>query len=243
MIARRASLAIGALALCASLAGAQQRQRDRMSIEPGPNPSAIVSAELAFARMARERGQWTAFRETADEDAIMFAPGPVNAREWLKKRAEPAQVLSWAPRAVYVSCDGGYAVSTGPWTHPDGSSGTFITLWRRQRNGSFKWVIDFGSNSPFPAAANGDDLLIDGKVADCAGRQRDMARFRRDREERMPVVPIPNPPPASGEGQSVDGSLRWRWSSGPSERKLAVTMRYQGGEQTVIDQIVPVAAP
>src|SRR3546814_4565755 len=45
------------------------------------NPSAFIAAELAFARLARDKWQWTAFRETAADDAVMFMPQRVLARD------------------------------------------------------------------------------------------------------------------------------------------------------------------
>jgi len=239
LTARAAIVAAGALMLGATIAAAQQGapRGGRVRMMAAPNPSAVVSAELAFARLAQVRGQWTAFRETAADDAIMFVPGTVNARDWLRRQTDPAQAVRWSPRAVYVSCDGGYALSTGPWTRPDGSSGTFNTIWRRQRKGGFKWVLDFGSDRPFSAGS--DDMLIDGKVADCAGRRGpggpggDDEGDDRRRPRALPVVEIPNPPPQSGEGQSNDGTLRWRWTNDATSRALVVTMRYQGEEREI----------
>ena len=69
-----------------------------------------VSAE-AFARAAQEKGQWTAFREYAADDALMFVPQPVAAKDWLKKQANPAQAVTWQPYAVWSSCDGSLAVT------------------------------------------------------------------------------------------------------------------------------------
>lgn len=40
---------------------------------------AVVEAEQASAGLAQTAGQWTAFRQAAAEDAIMFAPGPPSA--------------------------------------------------------------------------------------------------------------------------------------------------------------------
>ena len=79
------------LAGCAAGGGRlNDRERyDRVMGSPVANPSAIVQAELAFARLAQEEGQWTAFRETATDDAIMFTPDLVNAQQWLKGKADP----------------------------------------------------------------------------------------------------------------------------------------------------------
>ena len=46
-----------ALAVCGVSGDAR-----RYNLRPTANPSAVVAAELAFARAAQEKGQWTAFR-------------------------------------------------------------------------------------------------------------------------------------------------------------------------------------
>lgn len=227
------------------------------------NPSAVVAAELGFARLAQEKGQWTAFRETADKDAVMFVPDAVNAQSWLRKRADPSKALTWQPYRVVVSCDGGYALSTGPWTAPNGQTGTFNTIWRRQRDGNFKWILDFGSDAKTPIQP---DPIIDGKVAQCARRGATTASDRgatmgadrgaamgpgrdgpprgdrkADEKAREKAALIPNPPPLSGEGQSADGSLRWRWTKGATENSFEVTMRDGDGERTVTRVVAPTA--
>ena len=43
---------------------------DRTPKQPaGIHPSAVIAEEIAFARMAQDKGQWTAFRATATKDA------------------------------------------------------------------------------------------------------------------------------------------------------------------------------
>ncbi len=219
-------------------------QPQRLRGAPGgiglANPSAIVAAELAFARLAREKGQWTAYRETADKDAALFAPGVVNAQVWLRKRADPAEPLSWQPHRIFISCDGSYAVATGPLhkTGDAGKGGSFTTIWRQQKNGSYRWVLDFGSNTAAPA---NEDNIIDARVADCArrGAIEQMRDDDRRRGKRPDVVPIPNPPPASGTGQSADGTLRWSWTG----QTVEVVMHYQGKDERVISDTARTAAP
>lgn len=234
MIGRAASFAACALLLGATTVAADAQQR-RPRGALSANPSAIVSAELAFARLAREKGQWTAFRETAEKDAVMFVPDAVNAQAWLRKRADPPESVSWRPERVFVSCDGTYALSTGPWSGPNDTAGSFYTVWRRQKNGDYKWVLDFGTTKPAPAQEEG---VIEGKVATCAGGPR--PDRRGDDPARDPVL-IANPPPLSGEGQSADGSLRWRWAREEKNRVFELFMRQADGEQSVLRVIEPVA--
>ena len=85
-------------------------------LTPAGNPSALIAAEIAFARLAREKGQWTAFRETADDDAEMFTPRRVVAKDWLKGRKDPAQAVQWETHRAYASCDGSFGVTYGGWT-------------------------------------------------------------------------------------------------------------------------------
>lgn len=253
MIRRLAALTSVALLAGATLAGAQPQRMMRGPAGFGSgNPSAIVSAELSFARLAQEKGQWTAFRETADKDAVMFVPQAVNAQAWLKKRADPPKAIAWQPYRVFVSCDGSYGLSTGPWTRPDGSTGTFSTIWRRQKDGGYKWVADFGSGTQIPRQ---EDIIIEGKVARCAGRRGDGPREGIDgrppsgergdgrRPGKYQPVLIAIPPPASGQGQSDDGSLRWSWTKGETETRFVVMMRGESGDQTVLEETAPAGTP
>lgn len=108
---RRTLIAAAALAVVASGA-VSARERDRPL---AANPSGFIAAEIAFARLAQEKGQWTAFRETAAPEAVMFVPQRVKARDWLKSQKDPAEAVKWQAHAVYVSCDGNVGVTTGAW--------------------------------------------------------------------------------------------------------------------------------
>ena len=119
-----------------------------------PDASAFVAAELAFARLAQERGQWTAFRATAAPDAMMFVPGRVRAQDWLRGRADPPAAVRWQPHAAFVACDGSAAATTGaaqwPGAGPTAGHGLFTTVWARQPGGDLRWVLDHGAPVPTP---------------------------------------------------------------------------------------------
>ena len=154
---RAAGLGLLALAVSLGAAAADARPRQRPGGPAGAgsaNPSALVAMELAFNRMAQDKGQWTAFREFADEDAVMFVPQAVKARDWLKGRGDPAQAVTWQPYQVWMSCDGTLGVTKGAWQRPNGTVGYFTTIWRKQgkpgKNGEYLWVLDQGDVLPEP---------------------------------------------------------------------------------------------
>ncbi len=65
------------------------REREHQRIRRA-DPAKVIATELAFARAAQEKGQWTAFAEFAADDAVMFVPQPVNAEGMAEEAAEPA---------------------------------------------------------------------------------------------------------------------------------------------------------
>ncbi|MBD3730873.1 MAG: hypothetical protein IE933_14330 [Sphingomonadales bacterium] len=157
--------ALAAVATGAATGADAKRQRD---LPPRANPGEVVATELAFARAAQDEGQWTAFADYATKDAVMFVPEPVNAQEWLKKRANPEQAVKWQPHKVWSSCDGSLAVTKGAWQRPDGSVGYFTTVWERQKKGEYRWVLDRGDalQTPLP-----EPEMIAAEVATCNGKR------------------------------------------------------------------------
>jgi hypothetical protein len=248
LIGRAARLAAIALLVGAAGAGAQRPSMPGgMSFHANANPSTVVAAEIAFARLGRDEGQWTAFRKTADSDAILFVPAPVNALSWLTKRANPPKSIVWAPDRVLMSCDGSYGVVHGHAEYPDGRKGGYVTLWRRQENGDYKWVLDW-STEQVEIAEDG----VDGRIADCPARaapgaeapplrHRDVRQQEKSRRNswKKDVVRIAAPPPANGQGQSVDATLHWAWTNTPDgTRTLKVTARHRGEPISFIDDSI-----
>lgn len=217
MTRRAILIALGAAALIAA--------RPPMRVQP--NPSAVIAAEIAFNRLAREKGQWTAFRETAAKDAVMFVPERVVAQDWLKGRADPARSVAWAPHRVYISCDGRLAASTGGWSRPDGSVGYFTTLWRLDKKGRWEWILDHGDT--LSAAREAPEFLV-GKVATCRrGGKPAPERAGDDNGDDKT-----GPPP--------DDSLVWTAEVAPDKGRHIVVRMWTGQDyENVIDD--QVAAP
>lgn len=113
----------------------------------------VVEAERAFAALAQEKGQWTAFRATAAPDAIMFLPRASSAHAFLKDRKDPPRSVRWWPNKAWQSCDGALAVTTGGALWPDGRHGWFTTVWQKQPDGGWKWLLDHGGFTEKPRPA------------------------------------------------------------------------------------------
>ena len=128
----------------ARLSLARAERPSTSSWPTGGEPQTALDAERAFVAMVEEKGQWTAFRATAHPEAWMFVPEAVKARTWLNGRSDPAQSVRRWPTAAWVSCDGRHAVTTGGTLWPDGSHGFFTTVWRRERDGGWRWLVDHG---------------------------------------------------------------------------------------------------
>jgi hypothetical protein len=199
------------------------------------NPSAIVAVELAFARAAQEKGQWTAFADYAADEAVMFVPQAAAARNWLKGRANPAEAVRWQPHQIWTSCDGTLAVSKGAWQRPDGSTGYFTTVWKRQRNGDYKWVLDQGDGLDQPLQA---PAMIGGTVADCGARDGRFERRRRPEPAAITALSCGGGT-CRGGGTSADGTLTYSYSVAPSgAREFAVQLRQQGEMHDVLSSEV-----
>ncbi len=221
-------LALAGLALLCTPALARDR-RDNRDGHGNANPSAVVAAEVAFAQLAQAKGQWTAFRSTATKDAVMFVPQMTYAQAYLNGKADPAAAVKWQPHQIWSSCDGSLAVTRGGWQRADGSTGYFTTVWQRQQNLKYKWVLDQGEALPMPL--DGPEMIA-AKVADCpAGYRPERAPKPRDFKGSLPALD-----PAHRSGRSLDGTLGWDVTvAADGARRFVVTMTSGGQPMTVQD--------
>ena len=136
--------------------GFAQKEKEQTALE------SMVATELAFAKMAKDVGTRPAFSAFIADDGILFRPGPVKGKEWLAKNPSPASDkhpwLSWYPAIADISLAGDMGYTTGPWEfRPDVNDakavafGNFLTVWKKQADGSWKFAIDLGISGPQPS--------------------------------------------------------------------------------------------
>ena len=210
--------ALMSLAACAPQNGPRERGR----IAPAANPGQVIATERAFARMAAEKGTWTAFRHYATKDALWPAPGPtsglVNVQQSLKGTPDPVQPVIWGPDAAWSSCDGSFAVTTGEAVFPGGRKSRFVTVWQRQDDGEYRWVLDQGF------ASGGGEVspdLIPARVAECVKGPRPSPLARRSA--------------LWGSGKANDGTLAWETAiAADCSRTAIVRMLGADGMQEVL---------
>lgn len=122
---------------------------------PPQDVAAFAEAERAFARDAAARGIQPAFLSHLAPGAIVFRPGPVDAHAWLADHPGSAEArLEWEPVYVEVSSGGDLGWTTGPWAYRRAAGGEpvafghYVTVWRRQPDGTLRAVIDAGHDHP-----------------------------------------------------------------------------------------------
>jgi ketosteroid isomerase-like protein len=147
----RSLILIGALALLAACVSAPAEQ----SVTAAP----VIAAERAFAARAGEVGWIPAFREyTAPDGQLVGQGGIASAPERMAALPDDGERnLYWAPVYAGIARSGDFGFTTGPASFDAERTPRvqYFTVWRRQPDGSWKWVFDGG---PGPVAEPGPYL-------------------------------------------------------------------------------------
>jgi ketosteroid isomerase-like protein len=124
-----------------------------------PALASLADAERAFARAATQQGIRDSFLEFFAEDAVALVPEPASWKARL--RARPAvpfadHELVWEPRVGDIAASGEIGWLTGPSTFSNRKDnrppqyGNYLSVWRKQGDGSWKVFLDIGSDAPSP---------------------------------------------------------------------------------------------
>jgi ketosteroid isomerase-like protein len=125
--------------------------------------SEVVEAERAFARAAQSEGVNAAFVHYSAPDSLVFQPGPKRAKEALAANPIPPLPLNWWPVYAGIAASGDLGFTTGPFVAGSGERkghGWYFTIWRRQADGSWRWVLDHGPPTR-EAAPYGPDSAVE----------------------------------------------------------------------------------
>lgn len=131
-------------------------------VQAQPALQEMVKTEQAFSKMAEEKNTRDAFLAFIADDGLLFRPGAVNGKKWMiehpgppPKETDKKPLLAWQPAFAGMAASGDMGFTTGPWESkadikdekPQGY-GHFVTVWKKQQDGSWKFVVDLGISHP-----------------------------------------------------------------------------------------------
>ena len=115
----------------------------------------MLEADRSFSNMSRDKGMKAAFIEYIDSAGVLLRPNQVpllggNAIDYLTNINDTAFHLTWEPKNGTIAKSGDLGFSYGvyklvPSTKDTAIFGTYVSIWRKQANGSWKFVLDTGN--------------------------------------------------------------------------------------------------
>jgi ketosteroid isomerase-like protein len=119
----------------------------------------LKQTDINFSNLSAEKGMNHAFLSYADENAVLLKPNsyPIEGIEKLRERyskPDTSFTLIWKPlyADIAVSLELGYTYGT--WElkakdekgNPVSYYGTYLTIWKKDKNGNWKFVLDTGNS-------------------------------------------------------------------------------------------------
>jgi ketosteroid isomerase-like protein len=116
----------------------------------------IFQAEKAFEKMTAEKSVAEAFYHFADDNAVIkrqndtLIVGKENIKIFYEKNRNNDATVNWTPDFIDVADDGTLAYTYGKYSwkikNKEGAlteyKGVFHTVWKKQKDGSWKYVWD-----------------------------------------------------------------------------------------------------
>ncbi len=187
-------------------------------------PGKIIAREFAFARAVREGGRASALRGLGVDTAS--APAGAGGTDY-------------DARTVWMSCDATLAVSAGRYRITDDTPGTYVTVWQRQRDDSYRQIAHGGVALP-PDEDESDDAPEDGAilvtgVANIEGIVTDC-----DAASIPALLPAMQAGPMrKGAMRSGDNTLHFSCDEIPGAQVLSAWYLADGAWERAVDLVIP----
>ena len=239
--------------------------------EPANPLLQMVETERSFSRLSEEKGTREAFAAFIADDGILFRPRAVVGKKWMQEHPLPSSntrpLLIWQPVYAYVSRSSDLGFTTGPWQYKNdikdakaSAFGTFMTIWKKQGDGKWKFVLDLGISNPGPktvlqpafspqSAGNFKSINVDQARAALLNEEREFSKASADlgaagafllkadidvrvyRENQMPFVGRANLADAMYPASTV-----WTWTAAFADVSRAGDLAYSYGTYELRDK-------
>ena len=115
----------------------------------------LLQTDLAFSQLSEQKGRNAAFVSYAAEHATLLRPFsmPVTGKDTLENLLnsypDTAYVLTWVPIKADVAHSGEMGYTYGTYSlnikNIGKEEGTYCTIWRKDKNHTWKFVLDTGN--------------------------------------------------------------------------------------------------
>jgi len=115
----------------------------------------MMDTDRAFSKMSEEKGMKDAFIEYLDSNGVLLRPGrlPIagaDAVDFLIQQNDTDYTLTWEPRNGSIAQSGELGYTYGVYAlRPSQKDtviyGTYVSIWKKQADGKWKYVLDSGN--------------------------------------------------------------------------------------------------
>lgn len=121
---------------------------------PVANPKVLMDADIAFSDYSVKYGIQKAFIAFADDSVVILKDkqmpivGMKSLIESYAGKSDSGMVLTWKPAKAAIAKSGELGYTYGFWlfvAKNDTSRGTYLTVWKRNAAGQWKYIADTGN--------------------------------------------------------------------------------------------------
>lgn len=124
----------------------------------------LIRTDSEFSEMSVAKGRNAAFIHYAAEDAVLMRPNgyPLTGKDEITKqlqmKSDSTYTLTWKPVFSSVAESGEMGYTYGTWklalknnlSEPQHEEGTYATIWKKDKEGRWKFVLDVGNEGLKP---------------------------------------------------------------------------------------------
>lgn len=119
------------------------------------DPQVLLDADRAFSDYSVHHGLQAAFVEFAHDSVILLKDNqmPIEGKQSLIKsyegKSDSNLSLTWEPAKAMIADSGELGYTYGFWTfvaQSDTTRGTYLTVWKKNVNGQWKYIADTGNS-------------------------------------------------------------------------------------------------
>lgn len=118
----------------------------------------ILNADREFSKRSAEIGIRKAYYEYMSDDAVLLRPQTqplkgASAVEYLSLVNDEDYTLTWEPSDATIASSGDMGFSYGIYeltSQSETYKGTYVNIWKKQRDGTWKFVLNAGNQGISP---------------------------------------------------------------------------------------------